>query len=371
MNSVSSLAEALVRKGHSVTVLALNEDDGQPMDVRLHEVVDVEGVSVIYFQRRDSLLEGLRNSMTQACRWEPAFFEWCRAHLAAFDWVHLQIGLLQPARWIAKSCKRRGIALAYHQRGNLDPRRFKRCRWLKSIYIRWFEVPVLDQAKVLFALSGWESEIYRLWSSPARIEQLSNGVHVDFWGAGLEDVSASETGRSVVWSARWDLRKGPLEFIETARILSEQLPEVQFVMLGPERGADLERVEAVASAYGLKNLTIKKGLDARSRREYLQSADFFILPTYGEGFSLGILEALAAGCFVLTTEEANFPELKEQSFARILENDPSAFADAVVEVLTNRSRVDGSVKRAASAFVRREYDWSTLADRYLKIMEEG
>lgn len=373
VHSVSSLAGALVQKGHSVTVLALNEDDGVRMEVPLHEVTDVNGVTVIYFARSHALYDSIRRRFTQVARWESAFFEWCREHIVSFDWVHLQIGLLHPARWITQFCKTQGVALAYHQRGNLDPRRFERWRCLKSLYIRWTEVPVLDQSDVLFALSQREREVFRAWSRKSRIELLPNGVDADFWSSEVDASTASgklaiqADQRRVVWSARWDLRKGPIEFIETAKCVSKQLPNVQFVMLGPARGPDLGLVEAAAAS--LQNLTLIKGLDAESRREQLQAADYFVLQTYGEGFSLGILEALAAGCVVLTTDEANFPELQDQCFGHILKRDPQLFANVLIDALGDTKRIDAAVRSQAAAFVRENYDWSKIADHYIEIME--
>ena len=374
MNSVSSLAETLVRKGHSVTVLALNEDDGVPLGVALHQIVDIEGVSVVYFQRQHSFFESIRSAVTRVTRWESTFFQWCRDNMASFDCVHLHIGLLQPSAWVARFCQKHGVALAYHQRGNLDPRRFERLRWLKFWYIRFVEGPVLNRADVLFALSVRELEVYRMWTRNERTQLLTNGVDSDFWQrAPIEEAlklveTAEDPAPQVVWSARWDLRKGPIEFIAMAQLVSKVRSDIRFSMMGPERGAALAEIEATVAESGLENLQVLKGLDKEIRRARLQAADFFVLPTYGEGFSLGILEALAAGCVILTTEAANFPDLKGQSFGSILKNDPKVFADALMDQLselsiTRRQRGDG-----ASEYAREHFDWSIIADRYVEIM---
>ena len=374
MNSVSSLAEGLVKRGHAVTVLALNEDDGVPMGVSLHEATDINGVTVIYFERVASLCEAIRQRFTQVARWEVAFFQWCSSHITSFDCVHLHIGLLQPSRWIAQYCQRHGVALAYHQRGNLDPRRFGRFRWLRSWYIRLVEAPVLECADVLFALSARELEVYQMWTGNTQMQLLTNGVDSVFWEETERALKSENTtvGSSfiVVWSARWDLRKGPLEFIEMARLVSKVRADVRFVMMGPERGVALAEIETTIAESGLENIHILKGLDQESRRARLQAADFFVLPTYGEGFSLGILEALAAGCVILTTEAANFPELEGKSFGRILDNNPQVFAGALIDMLSQSSIACRERRDAASELARERFDWSIIADRYIKIMKE-
>jgi glycosyltransferase involved in cell wall biosynthesis len=294
--------------------------------------------------------------------------------MASFDCVHLHIGLLQPSAWVARFCQKHGVALAYHQRGNLDPLRFERLRWLKFWYIRFVEGPVLNRADVLFALSVRELEVYRMWTRNKRIQLLTNGVDSDFWQEGQTEEmlelaeKAEPSAPQVVWSARWDLRKGPLEFIAMAQLVSKVRSDIRFSMMGPERGAALAEIEATVAESGLGNLQVLKGLDKENRRARLQAADFFVLPTYGEGFSLGVLEALAAGCVILTTEAANFPDLKSQNFGSILKNDPKVFADALMDQLselsiTRRQRGDG-----ASEYAKEHFDWSIIADRYVEIM---
>jgi glycosyltransferase involved in cell wall biosynthesis len=376
VNSVSSLAEGLVKRGHAVTVLALNEDDGVAMGVSLHGTTEINEVTVIYFKRGDSLCDTIRQRFTQVARWEPALFQWCSDHITSFDCVHLHIGLLQPGRWVARFCQKNGVALAYHQRGNLDPRRFDRFAWLKSWYIRVVESPVLNSADVLFALSARELEVYRMWTRNERTQLLTNGVDSNFWQSGqteetlklAEEVEAPAP--QVVWSARWDLRKGAIEFIAIAQLVSKLRPDVRFLMMGPQRGAALGEIEIAVDKSGLKNLRVLKGLDKEGRRARLQAADFFVLPTYGEGFSLGILEALAAGCVLLTTEAANFPDLKEKIFGSILKNDPKVFADALMDQLSDTSIAHRQRGDAAREFTRKHFDWTIIVDRYVEIMED-
>src|SRR5690606_19471764 len=104
VNSVSALAEQLVRLGHSVTVLALNEDDGEPMRVPLRCATKLEGVEVIYFETRLGPADRFLGAFMRVKRWEAAAFEWLDLNLKEYDWVHLQIGLLQPAGWLTKRC---------------------------------------------------------------------------------------------------------------------------------------------------------------------------------------------------------------------------------------------------------------------------
>jgi len=375
VNSVSSLAECLVRQGHSVTVLALNEDDGQSMDCPLDKPVRIEGVEVWYFQARAPLWRRVRARVSGIRRWEPAAFKWLTQHVPEFDVVHLQVGLLQPARAIAKLTRKHAKILCYHQRGNLDPQRFGRLSCLKGLYIRLIEVSVLRSASLLFALSQRERDVFQQWCPAAKVVRLPNGVEFERWRKNAEKTAppadcSPSAGPVILWSARWDVRKGPLEFVEAAKILSRQLPDATFQMVGPATGEEVFRkVKAQVAAANVPRHYLYCDLPDPERKAIMHQANYFVLPTYGEGFSVGILEAMAAETVVITTPEANFPELEADQVGCIVSRSPSDIADKILALEADTKNRD-QLARRASRYVKERYDWRRITNEYLAVIEK-
>jgi len=105
--------------------------------------------------------------------------------------------------------------------------------------------------------------------------------------------------------------KGVFDAIEACRLLISNEINVCFTFAG-EWPADHTRegVERLVGNYGLQeNVRFAGVVTGQAKRELLQNADVFILPSYNEGLPVSILEAMAWGLPVVTTRVGAIPEL--------------------------------------------------------------
>ena len=103
---------------------------------------------------------------------------------------------------------------------------------------------------------------------------------------------------------------------------------------------------------------------------YLRRATIYIVPLrMGSGTRLKVLQAMAAGCAVLSTSIGAAGLNCEARGALKIADDADEFAGALVALLSDarqRSELGARAQRAA----REHYDWSALIPRLLRAYEE-
>jgi glycosyltransferase involved in cell wall biosynthesis len=378
--SVSALAEALVERGHQVTVAAIrNLED--PSNCDQHQEYVLNGVTVRLFDPTPYWWQELpiaRLRKMSVSRLDDSWEPWLRAIMPSVDVCDSQLGFLYSNRAVGQITTEAGKVHLYHQRGNLDPRRFGGNARFKRAYLKWVEQPILKRADALIALSQREGEVYRSYAPNSRIEIIPNGVDLNEWQqpAAAEGALAAVfdrigTAPLVVWHSRMAKMKGPDVFVRAFAKAHEKEPSMRAIVAGPDEERIRGACEQIAQEAGVaQSVHFLDALSGANRRALLQRADLFVLPTAGEGLSMAILEALACGCPVVTTPEANISEIQRHGAGLIVPCDAQPIGDAMLDVL---SRAPGSLAdmgASASALVEAEFSMESVVDRYLALAEE-
>lgn len=101
--------------------------------------------------------------------------------------------------------------------------------------------------------------------------------------------------------------KGVAEYVQAARMLKQQYPEAEFVLLGPtDRNPSAVSPETV-SRWQAEGVVDCVGLQ-HDVRPYIKQASVLVLPSYREGTPRSVLEAMAMGRPIITTDAAGCRE---------------------------------------------------------------
>ena len=185
-------------------------------------------------------------------------------------------------------------------------------------------------------------------------------------GAGLGDLGDPPT---LLYHGRVDLRKGVVELLDALAALVGGGRDLRLVLsgIGPDLPAVADRVGALglASRVELAGYAPYEAAPGVYRR-----GDIFVSPTYGEGFSNTILEAMASGLPIVSTRAVGVVDcLGDGRDALLVEpRDADGLASAIARLLDDPT-LRRTLAGRALAEVRSLYSWPAVARRIVGVYE--
>lgn len=132
--------------------------------------------------------------------------------------------------------------------------------------------------------------------------------------------------------------KGVREYCEAAHHLKHQYPDSEWQLVGPEESGPAGFPKAELSRYADSVSYLGAADDVRP---HLQRCHVYVLPSYGEGMPRTVLEALATGRPVITTDTRGCRETVTENTNGLLVpiEDSVALADAMKTMLEHPDRL--------------------------------
>jgi colanic acid/amylovoran biosynthesis glycosyltransferase len=147
--------------------------------------------------------------------------------------------------------------------------------------------------------------------------------------------------------------------------LRTALGDVRLTVVGD--GPERSRLTTLASTLRLDDVVDFVGAQSPDAvRDLLADADVFVLPSFAEGVPVVLMEAMAAGIPVVTTQIAGVPELVEHDRTGLLvpPSHQSALVDAITRVVTEPG-LAARLSAAATESVFSDFDAALEARRHL------
>ena len=146
------------------------------------------------------------------------------------------------------------------------------------------------------------------------------------------------------------------------------LPGRQLVVVGPGRDEKYYAgLHTLARELGISGeVVFTGGVPLEDTVAFYRAADVFVYPSLNETFGLPILEAMACGCPVVTSNTTAMPETAGGAAVLADPTDPASIARAIVEAVGSRDRLrEAGLKRAA------EFTWAATAASTLDVYREA
>lgn len=189
------------------------------------------------------------------------------------------------------------------------------------------------------------------------------------------DCSAKEAMRDheatfIVIASHFTKSKGVYDILEAFEITLQHCPQCQLIMVGGGREAGTLKTLCQEKAYGHR-VRFTGFIEQQQISAYLHQSDVFVLPSHSEGFPMVVLEAMACGLPVISTEVGAIPEMLEtpdHSFI-IPVGDVDAMAARMTQ-LAESANLRHQRGRANRHRVEKQFDIHIVSNQFASIYRE-
>ena len=343
-NHVKDLAEALIERGHQVSVLAPSESDDLPP-----YVVPAGRTVAVPYNGAVARMSFGPVAAARVRRW---------LHEGGFDVLHLHEPATPSLSLLALWAAECPVVATYHSSHDRS-----RALSATAAILR----PSLEKISARIAVSEYSrgTQVNHIGGEPVIIP---NGLYVDRFGEARPREEWRGTDGTLAFVGRLgEPRKGWHVLAAAFGRVAAHRTGLRLLVVG---GGDVDEARARLPAGVRDQVTFLGPVCDEDKASALRTADVYVAPNTGaESFGIVLIEAMAAGATVLASDLPAFRRVLDDGrygvlFANADVDDLAGRLEGLLDDPAGRDRLD----EAASVAVRR-YDWATVAEQVLRVYE--
>lgn len=359
--------EVVLRYGHQVDILSPISPGEKPYPLP-------DGARLILCQRTPVVSRFFREFSLE-------LYQYLKQHAHEYDLIHCHglwhFGVLAPFM-IDKS-----VAKVITIHGVLDQWVYAHNNWKKQIMDTLAQKAYLQRADLVQINNRDEqADVLRyLGHAHPNIVIIPNGVKMsDFAtlppkGSFRQKFGLPTNKKLVLFMSRLNAKKGLDLLLPGFRDYVQKHPDTVLALAGSDDGYEATARQFIDQHNLGDSIRMVGMLTGDDKKAALADADLFTLPSYSEGFSMAVLEAMAAGTPTLVSDRVGFGEtIRAHEAAGLLDSlTPEAVRDGLEKLLGN-DQLRLQVSKNATALLKAQYDIDIVAkrllDEYTKVVKK-
>lgn len=191
---------------------------------------------------------------------------------------------------------------------------------------------ILKTADMVIALSKDWQDKFETTFGLANCVVLENGIDTERLSSAI--TQPDEFQKSFVCLGQLGKRKGSYDLVKAIKIVKEKVPDIKLYLAGD---GEISQVKVQVKNENLdNNIEIVGWADFDKKLELLKSVSTVTLPSYNEGLPMSVLEGMACGKAIISSNVGAIPEVvKEENGILIEPGDINALAEALVRCATD------------------------------------
>lgn len=257
--------------------------------------------------------------------------------------------------------------------GMLEPWAFQSKGWKKKLYWQYLEKQRFARAQCLRALTSAEAEQYRALGLRVPVAVIPNGVTVpeSITPEPFFERHPELRGRDIIlFLGRLHPKKGIHVLCQTWARICREFPNAHLVIAGPDFDGIQTSLEAQINRDGAASqVTFSGMLRGDDKWGALSAARTFVLPSYSEGFSMAVLEAIGVGLPVIVSQFCYFPEVREYRCGWTIEPQSDPLEGALRECLSAPSAELEAMASRGRRLIAEQFSWPVIGEKTAAVLD--
>lgn len=248
-------------------------------------------------------------------------------------------------------------------RGSDVPFYSKKYMILDILFFKFLSKLIWKRAKRVIANSSDLRDLAYKTYNKKEIDIIPNGVDINEF---KPDKNTTDKIR-IISTSRFTKRKGIIYLLEAFKNICKKYKNITLSLIGQ---GDLEQdFRKYVKKHNIKNRVFFLGLIPHEKihTEY-KKADIFVLPSFNEGMSNSLLEALATGLAIISTDTGGAKDLIDDTNGFIVKKgDVKDIEKVLISLVANKEKLNKM--KTYSRQKALSISWEKVANEYFEIYE--
>jgi glycosyltransferase involved in cell wall biosynthesis len=365
--SVDELVQGMASLGIEVDLITTVAGFSDPTTVSLNQWVHHDKYRTMYFKcwyQNDFIIS-------------VSLIQWLVKNISRYDIVQTHTIFAPLISFVQRICMVYRIPYVVNPHGMLEPWALSYKSWKKKPYLNHVEIPALRRAAIIRTLTSFESLQVKSLTLNKNVVVVPNGINFQhFADLPCPEIFFAEFPRTrnkinILFLGRIDPKKGLDLLAQSFSKVHAKFPQTHLIIAGSDNtGSFLSKAQKFFEDQNcLNSVTFTGLLSGKLKYSVLAAANLYVAPSYSEGFSISVLEGMAAGLPCIITKGCNFPEAESYRAACIIDSNADALTDALMKYLSTPEMAKIMGERARH-FVFKNYTWEECARKMIQVSTE-
>jgi len=315
-SGILGVCNSLMDCGHDITLITSGLDDAE---IRKPNGINfINGVKTLYFKPSFTLL-GTSISFSA--------LNFLFKNIKSYDLVLIHSLYKFHSSFAAFICRKYRIPYIIRPHGTLDYFLINRRRsFLKKLFIKFFEIKNFKYASAIQFSSNLEKKNAKKFISDFNSIIVPEGIAIPVTNKKKKSLKYKHRFKksnlnqiNIIYLGRFHEKKGLFLLIRGFSYIASKFPKAKLTLAG---SGDSNYTKKVNDLIIKKNLgsqvSVTGFLDEIDKISLLNSADIFVLPSYGENFGLSVVEAMSYSIPVIISNKVGIFEAVKNADAGLI-----------------------------------------------------